>query len=63
MIGILDVLLGSGLPPEQSEQVTQVKDCAVHQLSLLNEILDISKVGHGYFWTSEQGLESLLMCL
>lgn len=46
MIGILDVVLESGLPPEQSEQVRQVKDCAVHQLNLLNEILDVSKVGH-----------------
>jgi hypothetical protein len=46
MIGILDVVLESGLPAEQSFQVRQVKDCAVHQLNLLNEILDVSKVGH-----------------
>lgn len=44
MIGLLDVLLEAPHTEEQGRHLSQVKECAQHQLSLLNEVLDVSKV-------------------
>jgi signal transduction histidine kinase len=44
MLGILDIILESGLEAEQSVRLAQVKECTVGLLNLLNDILDFSKV-------------------
>ncbi|GAQ83899.1 Signal transduction histidine kinase [Klebsormidium nitens] len=47
MVGLLDMVLETNLSSEQSEQVKQVKECALQQLDLLNEVLDFSKIEAG----------------
>ncbi|GAQ92149.1 Signal transduction histidine kinase [Klebsormidium nitens] len=47
MIGLLDVLLETPHTEEQGRHLSQVKECAQHQLSLLNEVLDVSKIEAG----------------
>lgn len=44
MLGILDIILESGLEAEQASRVAQVRECTVGLLNLLNDILDFSKV-------------------
>jgi signal transduction histidine kinase len=46
MLGLLDMVLESELEAEQAARIQQVKDCALAQLTLLNDVLDFSKVRH-----------------
>jgi len=47
VLGMLDMVLESGLQPEQREQLLTAKTCAVSLLALLNDILDLSKIEAG----------------
>ncbi len=49
IIGMNEMLLESNLDEEQSELATIVRDSAQHLLSLLNDILDLSKIEAGKF--------------
>ncbi|MBS1718266.1 MAG: PAS domain S-box protein [Armatimonadetes bacterium] len=47
IIGMTDILIDSGLQPEQNEIALSVKLCGESLLTLINDILDISKVEAG----------------
>jgi signal transduction histidine kinase/CheY-like chemotaxis protein len=47
IIGMTDLALRAGLPPEQTEYIETVKDSADYLLHLLNNILDLSKIEAG----------------
>ena len=47
IIGMLDLALESELPPEQVEQLQTAQSCAYSLLTLLNDILDLSKIEAG----------------
>ncbi len=47
VLGMLDMVLESGLEPEQRDQLLTAKNCAVSLLALLNDILDLSKIEAG----------------
>lgn len=45
IIGLLDLLLDDDLTSPQRGNAIQIRDCASGLLGLLNDLLDISKVG------------------
>jgi signal transduction histidine kinase/FixJ family two-component response regulator len=47
VIGMVDVVLDSRLSPEQREQLETAQRCAYSLLTLLNDILDLSKIEAG----------------
>src|SRR5579864_7851025 len=47
VIGMLDLILEGGLEPEQAEQLQTAQSCAYSLLTLLNDLLDISKIEAG----------------
>jgi signal transduction histidine kinase/ActR/RegA family two-component response regulator len=47
IIGMLDIALETHLPPEQIEELQTAQSCAFSLLSLLNDILDLSKIEAG----------------
>ncbi len=47
IIGMTDLALQAGLPPEQTEYIETVKESADYLLHLLNNILDLSKIEAG----------------
>ncbi len=47
VIGMLDIVLGQKLAPEQTEQLETAQSCAYSLLALLNDILDLSKIEAG----------------
>src|SRR5579864_8961576 len=47
IIGMLDIALETHLPPEQIEELRTAQSCAFSLLSLLNDILDLSKIEAG----------------
>ncbi|MBZ5611598.1 MAG: response regulator [Acidobacteriia bacterium] len=47
VIGMLDIVLGHKLAPEQMEQLQTAQSCAYSLLALLNDILDLSKIEAG----------------
>lgn len=47
ILGLTDLLLDSGLTPEQREHAATVRECGETLLALLNDILDLSKVAAG----------------
>ncbi len=47
IIGMTDLALQAGLPPEQAEYIETVKESADYLLHLLNNILDLSKIEAG----------------
>ncbi len=47
VIGMLDLALESGLPPEQRDQIATAQNCAHSLLALLNDLLDFSKAEAG----------------
>ncbi len=47
IIGMLDIALETHLPPEQIEELQTAQNCAFSLLSLLNDILDLSKIEAG----------------
>ena len=47
IIGMLDIALEKHLPPEQVDQLQTAQGCAFSLLSLLNDILDLSKIEAG----------------
>jgi signal transduction histidine kinase/ActR/RegA family two-component response regulator len=47
IIGMLDITLESRLMPDQAEQLETAQRCAYSLLSLLNDILDLSKIEAG----------------
>lgn len=47
VIGMLDVVMDSRLTPEQREQLETAERCAYALLTLLNDILDLSKIEAG----------------
>ena len=47
IIGMLDIALDRKLPPELTEQLHTAQSCAYDLLSLLNDILDLSKIEAG----------------
>ena len=47
VIGMLDLALESKLTPEQGEQLQAAQNCAYSLLTLLNDILDLSKIEAG----------------
>ena len=47
ILGMLDLVLDSSLDPEQREHLETAQRCAVSLLTLLNDILDLSKVEAG----------------
>ncbi len=48
IIGFSDLLIDSALSPEQSRQLTLVRDAAHALLAIINDILDISKIEAGH---------------
>ena len=47
IIGMLDMAMDNQLPPEQVEELQTAQSCAQSLMSLLNEILDLSKIEAG----------------
>ncbi len=47
IIGMLDLLLEGELAPEQAEQLQTAQSCAYSLLTLLNDLLDLSKIEAG----------------
>ena len=47
LLGMMDLALDSGLSGEQREQLETAQRCAYSLLSLLNDILDLSKIEAG----------------
>ncbi len=47
VIGMLDIVLGQKLAPDQVEQLQTAQSCAYSLLALLNDILDLSKIEAG----------------
>ena len=47
VLGMLDIALDNDLPPKQAEELQTAQRCAYSLLSLLNEILDLSKIEAG----------------
>ncbi len=47
LLGMLDLVLDSGLSTEQKEQLETAQRCAYSLLALLNDILDLSKIEAG----------------
>jgi signal transduction histidine kinase/ActR/RegA family two-component response regulator len=47
IMGMTELALGTGLTPEQREQLTTVRTCADGLLTILNDILDFSKIEAG----------------
>jgi two-component system, sensor histidine kinase len=47
VIGMLDLVLESDLAPEQTEQLQTAQNCAYSLLTLLNDLLDLSKIEAG----------------
>ncbi|MDE2394203.1 MAG: PAS domain S-box protein [Burkholderiales bacterium] len=47
VIGMIDVLLQSGLDPQRQKMAQVVRDSAYSQLAILNDILDFSKIEAG----------------
>ncbi|MDE2371540.1 MAG: PAS domain S-box protein [Burkholderiales bacterium] len=47
VIGMIDVLLRSGLDPQRQQMAQVVRDSAYAQLAILNDILDFSKIEAG----------------
>ncbi len=54
VLGMADVLLDGGLPPEQRRCVEMMKESGTLLLGLLNDILDLSKVEAGKLEMAEQ---------
>ncbi len=48
IIGITDMVLNSGLTPQQRAHLGMVKSSAAHLLRIINDILDFSKIEAGY---------------
>ncbi len=47
VIGMLDLVLDTPLPPDQREHLRTARNCALSLLALLNDILDLSKIEAG----------------
>lgn len=47
VLGMIDIVLDSGLEADQREQLLTAKECANALLTLLNDILDLSKIEAG----------------
>jgi signal transduction histidine kinase len=47
VIGMLDLVLESDLAPEQTDQLQTAQNCAYSLLTLLNDLLDLSKIEAG----------------
>ncbi|HYL78839.1 MAG TPA: ATP-binding protein [Bryobacteraceae bacterium] len=47
IIGMIDMAMDNQLPPEQAEELQTAQSCAQSLMSLLNEILDLSKIEAG----------------
>lgn len=48
VIGMTDLLLGTALTSEQDEYANTVRQCSQHLLSVINDILDYSKIEAGF---------------
>ncbi len=47
IIGLTHLVLGAGQPPEQAERLKKIESAGHHLLSIINDILDISKIEAG----------------
>jgi signal transduction histidine kinase/CheY-like chemotaxis protein len=47
IIGMIDIVLGSRLAPDQREQLEAAQSCSYSLLALLNDLLDLSKIEAG----------------
>ena len=47
IIGLTHLMQGSGATPEQSAQLTKIESSAGHLMSIINDILDLSKIEAG----------------
>jgi signal transduction histidine kinase len=57
IIGMLDMALDRDLNPELSEQIQTAQSCAYSLLSLLNDILDLSKIEAGKMTLEKLGFD------
>jgi len=57
VIGLTSLLLGSPLPPEQQEYVAAIQSSGQALLTLINDILDLSKIEGGHLSLEVQPLE------
>jgi PAS domain S-box-containing protein len=49
IIGLTHLLHRAGLPPEQAQQLSKIEASAKHLLSIINDVLDLSKIEAGKF--------------
>ena len=47
IVGLTHLVLGAGQPPEQAERLKKIESAGHHLLSIINDILDISKIEAG----------------